>query len=222
MRIDIVTFDLGGTTIRDTANVGAVFSSVLQQHGIVVADEALSVVRGASKRRVIEELAARTKQSGIDTEEIYRAFQERLLQAFAANGVQAIPGIEETFRNLRRLGITTALTTGFDRRVTEELLSRLRWKGLVDCVVTADDVENGRPSPDMILHAMRRTGVTDPAAVAALGDTINDLNAAAAAHVGVAIGVLTGAHSRQQLESVPHTAILQDATELPQWLADHS
>jgi len=207
-RIELVIFDVGGTVIRDTANVGAVFSSVLKRHGIVVSDKELSAMRGASKRRVIEELAARREQPGIDTATIYRSFQEQLLQAFAANGVQPIPGIEEMFRSLRNQSIRTALTTGFDRRVTEELLSRLKWNKLVDCVVTADDVENGRPAPDMILHAMRQTGITNP-------------SIAAAAHVGAAIGVLTGAHDRKRLESVPHTAILQNAPELPQWLADH-
>ena len=221
-RIELVIFDIGGTAIRDTANVGAVFSSILKQYSIVVSDEELTAHRGSSKRRVIEELVSRRNKSGIDPAGVYHSFQQELLHAFAENGIQAISGIEESFRTLRNRGIKTALTTGFDRHVTEEILNRLGWNELVDCVVTGDDVENGRPAPDLILHAMRQTGTADPAAVVVVGDTVNDLKAAAAACTGAAIGVLSGAHNRKQLESAPHTTILQDATEVPQWLADHS
>ncbi len=38
-----------------------------------------------------------------------------------------------------------------------------------------DDVPNGRPAPDMILLAMKLTGVDDPAQVANVGDTTLDL-----------------------------------------------
>ena len=66
----------------------------------------------------------------------------------------------------------------------------------------------------MILLAMERAGVHDPARVANVGDTALDLESAARAGVGWNIGVLSGAHSREALERAPHTHIIQSVADL--------
>jgi phosphoglycolate phosphatase-like HAD superfamily hydrolase len=53
-------------------------------------------------------------------------------------------------------------------------------------------VKNGRPAPELIYCAMDRGGVTDPATVAAVGDTALDLEAGNNAGVGWNVGVLSG------------------------------
>jgi beta-phosphoglucomutase-like phosphatase (HAD superfamily) len=44
------------------------------------------------------------------------------------------------------------------------LLEKLGWIvcETIDGLVTADDIENGRPEGDMILFAMKNTGAIDP------------------------------------------------------------
>jgi phosphoglycolate phosphatase-like HAD superfamily hydrolase len=88
----------------------------------------------------------------------------------------------------------------------------------VDAVVCGDDVTNGRPAPDMILLAMRLTGVENPALVANVGDTISDLESAARAGVRWNVGVLSGAHAREALERAPHTNIIQSVGNLEEVL----
>jgi phosphoglycolate phosphatase-like HAD superfamily hydrolase len=66
----------------------------------------------------------------------------------------------------------------------------------------------------MILSAMERFAIADPAAVAVVGDTVSDLEAGTAAHAGAVIGVLSGAHDEATLAGAPHTAILEDVTRL--------
>ena len=218
-RIELVVLDVGGTSIRDTADVAAVFVSALEQHGISPAPGQLQSWRGASKREVIERLLA---ESGADLEPsaVYQRFQGMLLDEFRTRGVQAIPGVEATIDRLHDMGIRVVLTTGFDSRVMKLLLERLGWRGRVDGVVTADDAPRGRPAPDLIFAAMRAVEVASPRAVVAVGDTVNDLRAGEAAGVAASIGVLTGAHDRDQLAQVAHTAILASAADLPEWLVD--
>jgi phosphoglycolate phosphatase len=79
-------------------------------------------------------------------------------------------------------------------------------------------VAAGRPSPAMILEAMRRTGVTDPAGVMVVGDTVLDLQAGTAAGAGWVIGVLSGAHDRSRLLQAPHTHLLPSVAEIPEFL----
>jgi phosphoglycolate phosphatase-like HAD superfamily hydrolase len=51
--------------------------------------------------------------------------------------------------------------------------------------------------------------------VAVAGDTTSDLVAGTAAGASVVAGVLTGAHDRAQLETAPHTHILDSIADLP-------
>ena len=83
-----------------------------------------------------------------------------------------------------------------------------------------DDVAEGRPAPYLIFRAMEATGVSSVHRVANVGDTILDLRAGHNAGVRWNVGVLTGAHQRQLLESVPHTHLLPSVAELPSlWAA---
>lgn len=215
MRIRLAVLDVGGTVIHDTADVAAVFKAALARHGLSATDAQLHAWRGAAKREVIGRLAA---GSAADPEQVYASFQQLLIASFAEHGVKSIDGVEQAIATLRARGIRVALTTGFDRRVADQLLARLGWRDKVAAVVCADEVAQGRPAPDMILRAMERTGVGDARRVLCAGDTDNDLRAGANAGVGANLGVLSGAHDRARLEKAPHDAILASAAALPAWL----
>ena len=110
--------------------------------------------------------------------------------------------------------IGIALNTGFDRDLTETIIRALRWSTLADVVVTGDDVERGRPAPDLIRRAMVLSGVDDPARVANVGDTSLDLQAGDNAGVGLNIGVWSGAHPKARLLLAPHTHLVEFAHEV--------
>lgn len=88
----------------------------------------------------------------------------------------------------------------------------------IDATVCGDEVAAGRPSPAMILEAMRRTGIVDPAAVMVVGDTVLDLQAGSAAGAGWVVGVTSGAHDHARLLQAPHTHLLQSIAEIPKLL----
>jgi phosphoglycolate phosphatase len=67
----------------------------------------------------------------------------------------------------------------------------------------------------MIFRAMEATGVADVHAVLNVGDTVSDLQAAHNAGVAVSVGVLSGAHKREQLEREPYTHLLNSIADLP-------
>ena len=85
-----------------------------------------------------------------------------------------------------------------------------------DALITADDVVEGRPHPAMILEAMKRLNVKDASQVLKAGDSIIDIEEGKNAHCGVTIGVTTGAHTGQQLESAKPTYVVRSLTELEQ------
>jgi phosphonatase-like hydrolase len=219
--IKLVIFDIAGTVIEDAGQVPTAFTMALGNYGIEVTSDSIREVRGASKREVIKRFVER--QTGIKnsqvnarTEEIYDSFRSILSGLYERDGVREIAGATEVFTWLRTRGVRVALNTGFDRMITELLLHSMHWKGdLINAVACGDDVPRGRPAPDLIFKAMERSEVANVHHVANIGDTVLDLQAAQNAGVRLNFGVLSGAHTKEQLEREPHTHLLSSVVELP-------
>ncbi len=216
--IELAVLDMAGTTLDVADAVPGAMRRALGEVGVDVSDAWIRDIRGRSKLEALRSLLEAGHASPGLAERVHTRFHEELV-LLAAEGVAPIDGARGAIAWLRGRGIPVWLTTGFDRGLATELLSRLgSWPGLVSGVVTADDVERGRPDPAMIRRAMAGAGVVDPGLVVVAGDTRADLEAARAAGAGYAIGVLTGAHDRERLEGVAHSAILETLADLPDWL----
>lgn len=219
--LELVIFDLAGTTVEDRGEVPGAFTAALEEHGIEVTREQINGVRGASKRQALLHFVPPGPEQKRLAEKIYASFREELTRRYLSEGVRAIPGAAEVFGLLRERGVRIALNTGFDRETTELLLGALGWvDGIVDAVVCGDDVTQGRPAPYLIFRAMEAVGASDVHAVANVGDTVLDLQAGYNAGVRWNVGVLSGAHDRQSLEGVPHTHLVPSVAGLPGlWVA---
>lgn len=213
---DLIIVDLAGTIVHDGGQVAQAFASALAGEGLLVTPERLSTIRGASKRQVIEDLLPRGPDRAQRADHVYAEFRTRLAERLADEPFGEIDGVAETFGWFARRSVRLALNTGFERAIALPVLATLGWDiGVFAAIVCADEVARGRPAPDMIHEAMMRIGITRPDRVANVGDTAIDLRAAHAARVRWNIGVLSGAHTRAQLEVEPHTHLLGSVAELP-------
>jgi len=218
--IQLVAFDLAGTTIRDRGEVERAFLVALDKHGIVATADEIQQRRGAAKRDVFRYFVERQLGTSPDNEalaaDVLADFRQVLQESYGRDGVAVVPGTEETFAWLRASGIRVAVMTGFDREITDTLLHAVGWRDrLVDAVVCSDDVARGRPAPYLIFRAMEQTGVTDVRRVIVVGDTANDLLAGANAGVLGVVGVLSGSQGIETLGKVWHTHIIGSVAELP-------
>src|SRR5215211_3916295 len=218
--VELVVFDMAGTTIEHEGQVPQAFRDALRSNGIAFAEEELQGLMGASKREVLRFFVGR--QFGEDAsnpsrvERIYADFGVLLRDYYTGAGVRPVAGVEEALARLGGRGIKVALTTGFDREVTDTILETVGWRdGVVDASLCGDDVPQGRPAPFMIFRAMEATGVLDVGRVAVVGDTVLDLQAGANAGARWVVGVLSGSHGLEQLGATRHTHILANAAELP-------
>ncbi len=215
--IALVVFDMAGTTIEDSGQVPEAFTTVLRKHGIEISEDALRAVRGASKRDAIRHFVSKhhTSKAGALTDEIFNDFRDCLARLFKAGGVRPITGAVGIFQWLRERGIKVALNTGFDRVTTGLIIEAVGWQnGIVDAVVCGDDVAQGRPAPYLIFRAMEETGVTSVHRVMCVGDTVLDLQAGRNAGARHVVGVLSGAHKKEQLEKEPHTHLIVSVAAL--------
>ena len=218
----LAVFDMVGTTIAATDDVTVALQGAFAAEGLDLSAEAMAGIRGRRKTEAIAELLREVAPSvpapQARAARIERDLRARLRAHYTKLPVRPIPGAIETMRWLSGRGVQVALATGLNRDLVRLLLDQLGWDvPLLAAVVCGDEVERGRPAPDLIRRSMELSGVRDPGRVAAIGDTRADLEAAANAGAGCAVGVLSGAGSRESLEQLPHAVILASVAELPGW-----
>ncbi len=222
--LDLVAFDMAGTTIQDRGEVIRAFLDAFSRNGVTVREDEIEPWRGAAKHAVFDHFVGRQFGDSGETSRAravaaYRDFHTILRELYVTDGVAVIPGAESTFSWLKANGAKVALMTGFDREIASILLDAAGWRDQVDAVVTSDDVTLGRPAPYLIFHAMEATGVQDVRKVAVVGDTANDLLAGARAGVSGVIGVLSGSQGIGLLGVEGHTQIVASVADLPELLS---
>jgi phosphonatase-like hydrolase len=218
--IQLVVFDLAGTTVEDN---GVVLQSLVETtaaYGLPSTLEELNALMGRNKREVFGLLAQRLYPARLAEAERLAGnalanFNARMRAIYQQNAA-AIPGAEETFVFLRSRGIKIATDTGFDADLGGVIMERLNWLGrLIDLAVYSSDVRQGRPAPYMIFYAMEQLGIHDVHRVMKLGDSPADMLEGFNAGCGEVIGVLSGSHTAETLSSYPRTRIIQSVADLP-------
>jgi phosphonatase-like hydrolase len=222
--IELVVFDLAGTTVYDGDAVNTAFRATLAAWGIEAEPAEVDREMGLPKPEAIRILLEHfgrprgVEGSPENIHAMHEDFTRRMRHYYATDpAVREIPGATATFAALRQAGIKVALNTGFFRPIADVLLGRLGWScpAVIDADVTSDEVARGRPHPDMIWQLMKRLGVAEARRVAKVGDTKVDLEEGTNAGCGLVIGVTTGTGSRDQLQACPHSHILASVAEIP-------
>lgn len=207
--------------MHDNQDVQRVLQQTLQKKDVFISMEEAARVMGIPKPVALHQLLHQhlSDKSAITEEVIdnlHEMFVDDMVAFYEHNQlVKEMDGASEAFRRLKEAGLKIFVDTGFDRQITDVLLARLGWvhHALVDGSVTSDEVEQGRPFPDMVYKAMELAGVTEASAVAKVGDTASDLLQGTSAGCGLVIGVTTGAYTREALGNEPHTHIVDSLQE---------
>ena len=194
MAIRMVVFDMAGTTVWDGDDtVATSLVNAIRHAGTEVTIEDVDPVMGMPKPLAIRTLIAGKSGSEPPQElvdRVHQDFQARIVEHYrTAPTVREIDGATEVFASLRALGILVTLDTGFDRTILDTIVERLGWADLLDATVSSDEVEHGRPAPDLIHLLMERLGINDPAEVAKIGDSESDLEEGVNAGCGLIAGV---------------------------------
>lgn len=233
--IELVVFDMAGTTVRDQNEVETCFKAAAEQTNLPATAQRIKDMQGLPKLTVVEILwdeAIGTQHPEFKDKVVqtYQRFKEILENHYLLTEIHPTQGTLETFTWLRQLGIKIALTTGFYRKVTNIILSKLGWdKGLdglyqntgpaiIDLSLTPDETGKGRPFPDMIFKAMEMLNVQNPQRVINIGDTPSDLKAGKAANCLLSLAVCNGTHSREALQSFENDGLLDSMADLPQFM----
>ncbi|MBZ4192385.1 phosphonatase-like hydrolase [Niabella sp. 3A5MI-3] len=216
----MVVFDMAGTTVNENNLVYRTVLKVINDQGFkLTLSDVLKYGAGKEKYKAITDvLTACTDVADVKpvADAAFAHFKTALEKAYDEAAVSSFKGMEAFFERLRNNNILVALNTGYDKKTALKLIGKLQWQEGrdFDTLVTADDVQKGRPFPDMIECAMRQFHITDAGSVLKAGDSVIDIEEGKNAGCGITVGVLSGAQTREQLEAAKPDYILDTVTEL--------
>ncbi len=222
MQTELVVFDIVGTTVTDNNSVNDAFRGAFENCGYPVALADVNYIMGYRKMEAIKILLERFYPEQVNNEKLVADIHGRFIedmQAYYRNepDLHALPYAEELFQLLHSNHIKIGLDTGFTKNITAIIMDRLGWikDGLVDFVISSDEVPEGRPHPFMIQAIMKQLNITDIKKVVKVGDTEVDIAEGRNSGCGLVISVTTGSYSRQELEQFAPDHIIGGLNELP-------
>jgi phosphonatase-like hydrolase len=217
--IGMVVFDMAGTTINEGNAVYKTLRKAINEKGYhFTLDEVLLEGAGKEKLQAIKSILSvyAEKEDDALAGEIYERFSKLLKETYDTQAILPNDNAVELFRALKQKNIRVVLNTGYNRQTAQLLIDKLHWKkgSEYDSLVTATDVEKGRPNPDMIWLAMEQFAIRTAAEIVKVGDSIIDIEEGKNAGCGLTIGITTGAHTFEQLQSARPDYIINNLVEL--------
>jgi beta-phosphoglucomutase-like phosphatase (HAD superfamily) len=151
-----VIFDLVGVLADSEPWWNEIDAQLLAEHGVTYRGEYHQNVLGVSYRLAVE-FYKKTFAISAPTEELMRRRGE-IATEFFANRVGLFPKTKQVLQELRemnppvRLGLATSSVSASAR----PFLDRHQLTQFFDVIVTGDEIERGKPAPDIYLRALAR------------------------------------------------------------------
>ncbi len=220
--MELVVFDIAGTTVKDNGEIATAFQSALNDFGYEVPVSKINPLMGYKKTEAIKKMLAEFEpEANKITEEHIKRIHDRFLKLMihyytTAAEITPLPNVEAVFAALKEKQIKIGLDTGFSKEITGIIIERLGWMKdqKIDVVISSNEVKAGRPFPYMIEEIMRKTNVKNPKKVIKTGDTEADIFEGKNAGCLYSVAITTGAFTREELSVYEPSFIIDDLKEL--------
>src|SRR5438309_4969473 len=178
-----VIFDLDGVLADSEPWWNEIDAQLLAEHGATYRGEYHGNVLGVSYRMAVEFYK---KAFGISasTEELMRRRGEIATQFFA-NRVDLFPSTKEVLEQLRQMNLRLALATSSVSASARPFLDRHQITKFFEVIITGDEIERGKPEPDIYLRTAEKLGIPANDCLV-IEDSLSGIASAKAANMRVA------------------------------------
>lgn len=181
-----VLFDFDGVVVRSMEDHYEGWRRALEEYGIDMSPEELFVMEGAG----VEELAGQlTRKFNLPFDEASKIIQKKRIYYDQIKKVECYPHLIDVLDWIQERELKTALVTGGDRSRVMEVLENFGLQDRFHTIVTADDVQLTKPSPEPYLKAARELDV-EPAECVVIENAPRGIRSAKAAGMRC-IGITT-------------------------------
>ena len=172
-------------------------------------NEQCQAMIGLPLKQTFTDLIAMTDEMGDRCVEVYRRLFD---ENNHPDAVPMFPHVEETIRRLHEQGFVLTIASSRSRKTLEEFLERMKLQTYITYIISATDIDNAKPAPDMVLRTMADLHL-QPRDCVVVGDTWYDIRMAHGAGVD-AVGVTYGNGTRQEMEAERAEYIIDDFGQL--------
>src|SRR5258706_10569791 len=209
MALDALIFDIDGTLIDSNPAHVEAWRIAFARHGYRVARDRIEFEIGKGGDKLVPVILGREADEK-DGDALRKAEPEEFARIGKARGFRPFSRALDLLATARQRGLRVVLATSSQKKqlATLQEYSGVDLEGACDVLVTADEAEESKPAPDIVVAAVRKAKLS-PAQCAVVGDTLYDMQSAK--HAGViGMGVLTGYQSAQTLKQAGARAVYHD------------
>lgn len=153
-----VIFDMDGV-IFDTEKVYLdIWIEVFEKYGYKMTKELYVNVMGTGRKNVIKTFLENFGDD-LPIEKMYEEKDNQLFYRIENQGIPLKEGVKELFSMLKEKDYKIALATSAKKERVEKQIKDKWLKESFDAIVCGDDVEKGKPSPDIFLKAAKEIDV---------------------------------------------------------------
>jgi len=175
MDLKAVVFDMDGVVVDSTRAWWVTFNQALENFGFskVSEEEFMTEILGESSQDDIEKYF-----KGVSLSDLHAAYDKFF--RINVGDVKAFSDTVPLLDELHSLGLKTAIATNSPRDLALLTLENTGILSKFDVILAGDDVEKGKPNPEMIYAACKKLDV-NVGEILYVGDTVADVKAAKAA-----------------------------------------
>jgi len=176
-------FDLDGVLADSEPWWNKIDAKLLAEYGVTYRGEYHRNVLGVSYQMAVK-FYKKVFGFSAPTEELMRRRGE-IAAEFFAKRVSLFPLAGDVLTELRRMNLRLAVATSSVSASARPFLDRHRLTAFFDVIVTGEEIERGKPSPDIYLSAAKKLGIPTDACLV-IEDALSGIAAAKAAGMRVA------------------------------------
>ena len=191
MNIRAVAFDMDGLMFNTEDLYDQVGQILLQRRGLRFTHELKMMMMGRPGTTAFEIMIAECNLD--DSAATLQQESDQIFQDLLPAGIRTMPGLIELLDHLESLDLPKAVVTSSHRNFAQRALGFFDLEPRFRFVLTAEDVVNGKPHPEMYVTAAQKLNVS-PYQLLALEDSLFGTQSAKAAGA-ITIAVPTE-HSR--------------------------
>ncbi len=210
--MEMLCFDLDNTLVHSNNVHLVAFKKVFQKHRLPVpSDEKILSYFSLEASVMVKKLFP--KISPILLRKLVKEHNDLVVNE-TVKLVEPIPGTVDALQILKKRYNIAIISNLTHRELYATLDAAGIRRELYDVLIGNDEVERPKPAPDEVLLAERLVGIKRGYMI---GDSVYDIRAGRKAGLKT-IAVLTGNHSRQELERERPNFVVGSVQELPKFL----
>ena len=192
-----VIFDMDGVISNTQISHAQAESETLKIFGIDLTPQELSTRYAGVPDQVMFQQILQRFNKHVDINKIIEK-KWLIMNGIIKNNIQPIPGVRDIIMLLYKEGYPLIVASASPTHFIETVLNSLHIRTFFRSIVSGDEVERGKPYPDLFLLAAKKLNI-EPSNCLVIEDSSNGVQAAKNAEMKC-IGITT-THSKKDLEN---------------------